>query len=257
MKPRNTLIAFSLKYKGDWDAIMKALCDRESPEKEYLDQVEKLKCNTTTMLDLDYPQQLKAIRKAPFVLYYYGDLSLIQDYHKNVSVVGSRDYSEYGKRKTEEIVDGLSRNGFTIVSGMAIGIDTIAHQQAINSKGKTVAILGSGIDYCYPSSNIHLYERLKRHHLVMSEYPGNMEPLPYYFPIRNRIIAALSKTLVVTEAKYNSGSLITATLASKGNSDVMCVPYEADKESECNRLIKNGAFLVENVEDILEQMSAF
>ena len=257
MKARNTLIAFSIKYRGDWDSIMKALCDRESIETEYLEQAEKIKCKTVTMVDLDYPPYLKAIRKAPFVLYYYGDLSIIQDYHKNVSVVGSRNYSEYGKRKTEEIVDGLVQSGFNIISGMAIGIDTIAHQQAINSKGKTVAILGSGIDFCYPPSNLHLYEYLKRNHLVISEYPGSLEPQPYYFPIRNRIIAGLSKTLVVTEAKYNSGSLITATLASKGNADVMCVPYEADKESECNRLIKNGAFLVENVEDILEQMSAF
>lgn len=257
MKARNTLIAFSLKYKGDWDLIMKAVCGRECPEKEYLDEAESLTCNTTTMIDLDYPAQLKAIHKPPFVLYYYGDLSLVQDYSKNVSVVGSRDNSIYGERKTKEIVEGLVNNGFNIISGMVLGIDSIAHNQAIDSHGKTVAVLGCGIDVCYPVSNVKLYDELKRNHLIISEYPGKVQPQPYYFPVRNRIIAGLSKTLVVTEAKYHSGSLITATLALKGNADVMCVPYEADKESECNRLIKNGAFLVENVDDILEQMSSF
>ena len=171
--------------------------------------------------------------------------------------MGSRECSEYGSTMTTQIVGDLARQGYVIVSGMAIGIDSIAHQAALDNNGKTVAILGSGIDYCYPKSNQQLYDEIKSKHLLISEFPEDIPPEPSNFPIRNRIIAGLSKTLLVTEAKYHSGSLTTALLAMNGNSDVMCLPYPAGEKSECNRLIANGAILVESAEDVIKEMSQY
>ena len=254
---RELLIALVIKYKGKWDDIMTAVSLRQHPEDEFLEKANQLKCSTVTLLDPEYPSALRHIVKPPFVLFYYGNLNLISDYYKNISVVGSRDCSKYGSTKTTEIAGDLAAKGFTIVSGMAIGIDTIAHKAAIDRGGNTVAVLGCGIDYCYPPSNYKLYQLLKKKHLILSEYPGNEEPIPSNFPIRNRIIAGLSKTLVVTEAKYQSGSMTTALLAINGNSDVMCLPYPAGERSECNRLISNGAILIENAEDIINEMSHY
>ena len=257
MNSREALIALVIKYKGKWDDVMNAVSLREHPEDEFVQKAQTLKCKTVTLLDAEYPHTLRSVVKPPFVLFYYGDLSIICDYYKNVSVVGSRDCSEYGAKMTTEIAGDLAEKGYVIVSGMAIGIDSIAHTAAIDRGGKTVAVLGSGIDYCYPKRNLRLYEIIKEKHLLISEFPGNEEPSPENFPIRNRIIAGLSKTLVVTEAKYNSGSLTTALLALNGNADVMCVPYPAGQKSECNRLISNGAILIENADDVVKEMSEY
>lgn len=257
MSAKIRLVALAIKYNGDWRKIYDAVSHHEEPEHEYCLRAERLKCKTTTLLDEDYPKQLRQAFKPPFVLFYYGDLSLVQDYYKNISIVGSRDCSEYGLKKTNEISSGLALRGYTIVSGNAIGIDTEAERAAMVVDGKVCAILPCGIDSCYPPSNLEMTNELKKNHLVISEHPYQYQPQPIDFPIRNRIIASLSKTLVLTEAHTMSGSLITASLAIKGNADVMCVPHEADKNSECNRLIMNGAFLAENVDDIINQMSAF
>ncbi len=255
MEGRKRLIAYSLKYDGDFNKILKAASNVEAIEDSYLEMVDSLKCGTLTLVDEDYPKHLKQVFKPPIVLYYYGDISLISDCRKNISVVGSRDCSEYGHRITEEIVTGLVKNGFNIVSGMARGIDGIAHQTAINNGGKTIAVLGCGIDHCYPKENIELYKDIKENHLLISEYPPDITANPTFFPIRNRIIAGLSQTLLVTEAGQYSGSGITATLALNSNRDVMCVPHEAGKKSQCNRLIACGAALVESAEDVIEEMS--
>lgn len=257
MTNREILIALSLKYEGNWNRIMEALNNRFFELDDFEEKVKNLKCKTVTMLDPEYPQFLKWVYKPPFVLYYYGDLDIISVYSNNVSIVGSRECSEYGSRKTIELASGLAMKNFTIVSGLAIGVDAIAHQAAIDSGGKTAAVLGCGIDYCYPLTNLHLKNEIKKNHLLISEYPGYTEPRPEFFPIRNRIIAGLSKTVIITEAAYKSGSLITALLALRGNADLMCVPYSSDSNSECNRLIMHGAFLVENVNDVLNQMTYF
>ena len=254
---KDSLIALSLKHQGNWDKIYKDLIARNMPEDCYFDRVNQLECGVITMLDSSYPEQLKHITKPPFVLYYYGDLSMLQEYGKNISIVGSRNNSEYGQKITEELAGGLAEKGFTIVSGLALGIDAIAHRAAIDNSGKTVAVLGCGIDNFYLKTNEELYRLMKEQYLVISEYPEDTLPSPEFFPIRNRIIAGLSKTLIVTEAGHHSGSIITALLALQGNADVMCVPHPAGQFSECNRLIMNGAFLVESVDDVINQMSSF
>ncbi len=257
MNGRNLLIALVIKHKGRWDDIRKAVSQMEEPEEDYLKLATSLKCKTVTLLDQEYPLFLRSIQKPPFVLFYYGDLNIISNYKKNISIVGSRECSKYGTKMTTEIAGDLAEKEYVIVSGMARGIDSIAHKAAIDRGGKTVAVLGCGIDYCYPPSSAKLYEEIKKNNLLVSEYPLDEPPAPENFPIRNRIIAGLSKSLIVTEAKYQSGSLITALLALEGNSDVMCVPYPADVKSECNRLIMNGALLVENADDVINQMSDY
>lgn len=254
---RDLLVATSLKHKGDWDKIYKSLTQHEKIEKHYIDEAQNLKCSVVTLLDEFYPSQLKGIYKPPFVLYYYGNLSLVSNYYNCVSMVGSRNYSAYGEKMTRLIASGLAQAGYVIVSGMAIGIDTIAQNEAIENGGGTVAVLGSGIDYCYPARNKKLYEHLKNYHLVISEYPGDIVPESRFFPIRNRIIAGISKTLVITEAEPLSGTSTTAALALNGNADVMCVPYLAGSHSECNRLIAAGATLVEEAEDVINNMSRY
>ena len=257
MTARNKIIAMSIKYSGNWTKIYNAICRREIVEDVYCKQAESLTCGTITLLDADYPEHLKHVKDPPIVLYYYGDKSLLENYQTNISVVGSRDHSDYGKKMTEEIVGELSRRGHTIVSGLAIGIDSIAHNEAINNGGKTIAVLPGGIDYCYPPSHKNLYELIKKEHLLISEIPGGTAPEPFSFLVRNRIIAGLSKTLLVTEAHPMSGTTTTVLLALEGDSEVMCVPYPAGENSECNRLIMNGAYLVENADDVEDQMAKY
>lgn len=254
---RDVLIAVALKYQGKWNQMYKAISLREYPEKEYFDCIPLLKSKVLTLLDPEYPPFLKMVHHPPLVLFYYGDLNILNDYYKNVSIVGSRSCTEYGIEITEEITKGLVNKGFVIVSGLASGIDAVAHRSCIESGGKTVAILGSGIDVCFPSENKDIYNIIKKEHLLISEYPGLSIPEGSNFPIRNRIIAGLSKTVVVTEASPLSGSLITAGLALSINADVMCVPHIAGINSGCNRLIKSGAFLVESADDVISQMSKF
>ena len=254
---RSIIIALALKYKGDWNQIYRSCRRGEDIEEEYFQMIEKMPFHATTIIDADYPQFLKNVRHPPIVLFYYGDLSIIDDYYKNIAVVGSRDCSEYGQQMTRQIAGDLAKRGYVIASGLARGIDGIAHRAAIESGGKTVAILGCGIDYCYPSDNQNLYDIIKKDHLLISEYPFDTLPSPSNFPFRNRIIAGIGKTVLVTEAAQKSGTLITATLASMMNADVMCVPHPAGINSECNQLIKNGAILVESADDVIEQISDF
>ena len=257
MEPRKRLIALSIKYGGDFNKILKAVHDVEAIEDCYIESAQNLKCKVITYLDLNYPSHLKNIFKPPLVLFYYGDITLLENPLRNVSIVGSRDYSPYGEKMATEIAAGLAKKGYNIVSGLARGIDSIAHRSAIEAGGKTIAVLGCGIDMCYPSENQHLWEEIKNNHLLISEFPDLTPPTTASFPIRNRIIAGLSKSLVVAEAGEHSGSCITATLAMNGNTDVMCVPYPAGSKSQCNKLISMGAALVESADDVINQMSMF
>ena len=255
---RTMIIGLAIKYKGDWNSIYEGICKKEYLDGDIIKTIKKMKCKVVTILDSNYPKQLKDVHHPPFVLFYYGNLSLIQNYHNNVSIVGSRHCSVYGGNITREIAGDLAEKGYTIISGLALGIDAIAHTAALDVKGRTVAVLGCGLDICYLKDNIDIYRRIRDdNHLVISEYPEGTQPEMSYFPIRNRIIAGLSKTVVVTEAYAKSGSLVTAALTLRGHGSLMCVPYPAGAQSECNRLIMLGAYLVENAEDVVNQMSDF
>lgn len=255
MEAREILIYLSTIKKGDWNLIYEAIIEKFVCEEEEVKKVVKnLKSKVVTILDDKYPEQLKYAKKPPFVLYYHGDLSIIQDKRKAISVVGSRKNSEYGEKVTIDLVKQLCKE-LVIVSGMARGIDGIAHRACIENGGKTVAVLGCGINVCYPASNLDIYDQMKKKHLILSEYPDLTEPCPLYFPIRNRIIAALSDCLLITEGQRNSGTSITASLTLESGGNVCCVPTRIGENSICNYLISYGAALIETVDDIYLEMN--
>lgn len=244
------VLYFALKYEGDFQKIYNALLRKEKVDDVLKWELrKKLKCQFTTLFSDDYPESLKYINCPPFVLFYYGDLSLTKK--KTIGVVGMRDVSEYGVRATQCFVHDLIPH-YVIVSGMARGVDTTAHQSAIDGHGKTIAILGTGIEYCYPRENKMLYEELKAHHLVMSEYPFMTSPTRKLFPFRNRIIAGLSQSILISEARLKSGTMITAGYALEQGKEVYCIPGRFDDYEGCNELIKQGAKLVINGNDIVE-----
>jgi DNA processing protein len=172
-------------------------------------------------------------------------------------VVGSRSASEYGLRVTRDLCRGLASLGFTIVSGMARGIDAAAHEAALEAGGRTVAVLGSGIDVVYPPEHEQLYQKISRQGAVVSELPVGTPPLSFNFPARNRLISGMAVGVVVVEATEKSGSLITAGLALEQGREVFAVPGEAgaSRSRGTHQLIRQGAKLVERVEDILEEVA--
>ncbi len=254
MDGRNLLIFYAIISKGDYFKINEAIRDKpEYDDRLILSVLERVKCKVVTMLDAEYPQELYKITPAPFVLFYYGDLSLLNNLERNISVVGSRENTPYGEMMTKKIVEKLAPS-YNIVSGLAIGIDTVALQTAIDNGGHVIAIIPSGIEECYPKRNIDLYKEIKRNHLLISEYPFDTPAEPNSCRMRNRIVSALSNSLLVTEAHGNSGTLITIGYTLMQGKEVFCVPYRADEKSHCNRLIKEGALLVEDAEEIIYQL---
>jgi len=252
LQTRDVLIFFALKYGGDWDRCVEAIRNHETMSVSEYDELLKTNhSNVLTMVDDEYPDYLKSMMKPPLVLFYYGDISILSDRSKNVGYVGSRVASKYGKETARNICKELASNGYSIISGLAHGIDTAATLGALEGKGKAVAVLGNGIDYCYPSENTPIYKQLVNEGLVVSEYPGMTEPTRETFPFRNRLIACLSKGVIVGEASKRSGTLITVNYALNNNIDVGCVPYHGDENSACNTLIKEGAFMIENATDVM------
>jgi DNA processing protein len=245
------LLYFAFKYKGSFEKIYKAINDKEEFNQDELNDYKKrLKCSYTTIISDDYPESLKRISCPPFVLFYYGDLSLLKQ--KTIGVIGMREASQYGKDATKYFVKELADLDFVIVSGLAKGIDGMAHKQCLDSLGKTVAILGCGIDYCYPKENIELYNEIKKNHLLISEYPFDIPPQKWYFRARNRLISGFSDSILVIEAKKKSGTMITVGYALEQGKEVMCIPSPYYGNQGCNLLIQQGAKLVKNIEDIVE-----
>ncbi len=207
----------------------------------------------TALTDPDYPQLLRRIPDPPPFLYVHGELD---DGAAKIAVVGSRSATGYGLHAARELSAGLATLGLTIVSGMALGIDTAAHEGALAVDGKTIAVLGSGLKRIYPAANRKLFERIATNGAVVSEFALNSEPEAHHFPLRNRVISGMCLGTVVVEAARKSGSLITARLAAEQNREVFAVPgsVHSFKSIGTHTLIKQGAKLVENVQDILEEL---
>ena len=203
--------------------------------------------------DKNYPRRLMDIKDSPEVLYVEGNDELL---NKNIiAIVGTRKPTEYGRKVAKEFASRLSENNICVVSGLAEGIDTYAHLGAKNKKGKTIAVLGCGFHHVYPKQNINLYnEILEEGGCVISEYHPDEKPKSENFPIRNRIISGLSMGVLIVEARYRSGSAITARYANMQKKEVFCIPRDIDKKTGYlpNEFIKNGAHLVMSYEDILE-----
>jgi len=210
-----------------------------------------------TLFDKDYPQILKEIPAPPIVLYVLG--SIMGDDSLAVGVVGSRCASYYGLSSTEKFSSELASYGITIVSGLARGIDTCAHRAALKAKARTIAVMGSGFNHIYPEENADLVKDIALCGAVISEFPMEEMPLPQNFPRRNRIISGLSKGILITEAAKNSGALITADFALEQGREVFALPGRIDSANSAgtNKLLKQGAKLVTNCQDIFEELNLY
>ncbi|MEA2014485.1 MAG: DNA-processing protein DprA [Thermodesulfobacteriota bacterium] len=234
--------ADNIKTFNKWAAI----------EKE-MELADKLNVSIITSDSPFYPQMLLNIYDFPPILYVRGTLS---SNDLNIAVVGSRRASTYGRFTTNRLCRELAMKGITIVSGMARGIDSAAHAGALAGKGRTIAVFGSGIDVIYPPENRKLFEKIADNGAVITEFPFSTQPLASNFPARNRIISGISLGVVVVEASEKSGSLITARVALEQGRDVFAVPGSIDSPGTkgTHRLIREGAKLVENTDDILEEI---
>jgi DNA processing protein len=250
MTGREALVYLSLKYKGDWDRMVQGVRSHEGFDSDEAEKaIKTIRSSYVTLIDPLYPEAFKHCYRPPLVLFYYGDIGLLKEEKSCVSYVGSREASPYGLSCADTIASGLAQEGFVIVTGLAKGIDAAATAAALRVGGKAVGVLGCGIDLCYPSTSEPLYNELKTKGLVLSEYPLETPPDKEHFPHRNRIVAAASKGLIVGEASKRSGTLITVGYALGFTKEIGCVPYHADEASACNTLIKEGAWMIEDLED--------
>ncbi len=207
-----------------------------------------------TILDKRYPSQLQEIYSPPVVLFYQGDLELL-DSKKLLGVVGARQCSSYALQALTQLLPNVIQQKLILVSGLAKGVDGLSHQLALKHHGKTIAVIGNGLDISYPSCNRALQTQIAHAGLLLSEYPLESRPLKYHFPLRNRIIAGLCQTVLFVEARHHSGSLITANLALQENRNVLALPGRINDiySTGCNELIAAGAKPVLNSNDILEE----
>lgn len=237
-------------------ANIKVLKDKKLKEQSevHFESIYRHSIRITTIFDSSYPESLKNIYDPPIVIYTKGKLVSNE---KMLAVVGSRKATQYGLNVAEVLSAELACRGITVVSGMAKGVDSYAHRGALKAKGRTLAVLGCGLDTAYPKENKELMNEICEKGAVLSEYLPGVRPWPQNFPARNRIISGLSLGVIVIEASDNSGSLITADFALEQGREVFAVPGNLDSENSrgTNRLIKDGAKMVTNIGDILEELN--
>ena len=224
----------------------------------YEKYINKNNIKIITLNDELYPQSLKNIYDKPILLYAKGNLELLNS--RGIAIVGCRDCSDYGKKTAYKIAYDLARENITVISGLAKGVDKYSHIGALEANGNTIAVLGHGLDMIYPSENYKLSELIiKNNSLIVTEYVIGTKPSKLSFPARNRIISGLSAGVVVVEAKEKSGSLITADFALEQGKEVFAVPGNIDNNNSkgTNHLIKQGANVITNSGDILDNITYF
>lgn len=258
-KPQNILNAPEdrlTRVSGIGRAIANKICSfkKEGLDRE-LKSAKKYNLRIISSADKDYPENLKNITDPPIILYVKG--SLREENKFSIAVVGSRRASFYGLSCAEKFAGDLASCGFTIVSGLARGIDTRAHKGSLKAGGQTIAVIGSGFKHIYPPENKDLAEEISKHGAVISEFPIDTLPLKQNFPRRNRVISGLGLGVLVVEAARNSGALITADFALEQGREVFALPGKIDSNTSfgTNSLIKQGAKLVSCVEEILEEFN--
>lgn len=253
------LIAYvSFHNEGRWEDIYDFIKQKKPVDKDEVKDISnKLNSEYVTLLDEKYPNVFKKkLSKPPFTLFYKGDYSLILDSkYKRLSIVGSRKATKYGIESVKKIIRELPSN-YVIISGLAYGIDSIAHQTALECGLKTIAVLGSGINSPYPEVNLSLYNDIVANGgLIISEYPNLTKPQKENFIFRNRIIACLGDFLVVGEAYERSGTSTTISYALQCGNNVGCIPYPIGTNSMCNTYIKEGAYLIDSGKEIINIMN--
>ena len=282
---RTLMIALAMRDKGSsqqrWE-LYKRLCQNEWTEGIFtleaihqelsLDEIDWLRNTDFASLELQYqkeaihflmyedalyPKRLKEIYLPPVVLFYKGRLELFN--RLSIGIVGARNHTPYSKEALEYLLPDILERKVSIISGLARGVDSLAHQLTLDLHGETIAVIGNGINICYPKENQSLYDAIGKKGLILSEYPLDSPPLKFHFPYRNRIIAGLSHGLCVIEAKLHSGSLITANVALSENRQVFALPGNITSEYSkgTNELITAGAFPIRNANDILDSLHYF
>ncbi len=226
--------------------------DEESVNQE-LERCRELNVDVITLEDEAYPDSLRAIDKPPPVLYVKGEYK--EDDQLGVAMVGTRKNTNYGKKIAKKLAGQLVREGLTLVSGMARGIDTYSHRSALESGGRTVAVMGTGFGHTYPKSNANLMRKITKNGAVITEFPFDQRPTKWTFPQRNRIISGLTRGTIVVEAPESSGALITAHDALSQGREVFAVPGDVRRPTMkgTHGLIKDGAKLVEDASDVVEE----
>lgn len=242
-----------LRVGGIDDAMAEKIAGLSKDElSKEMRRMEKMGVRPVSIFDDDYPENLKTIYSPPILIYVKGEIK--PEDADAIAIVGTRHPSHYGISTCEKLAEELAYKGITIISGMARGIDTMAHRGAIKA-GRTIAVLGSGFNCMYPPENIKLAKEICENGAVVSEFPMNTPPYRFNFPIRNRVICGLSLGVVVVEASERSGSLITANYALDENRELFAVPGQVSaRNTGSNNLIKQGAKLVEDVDDIIEEI---
>ncbi len=246
-----------LKVDGMSDKIVQNM--QKAKDAKLLEKYEKYILKNDIKIinisDDNYPAKLKNIYAPPITIFAKGDISLLNS--KSIAIVGSREPSKYGIYVAEKFSKELSKEGITIVSGLARGIDTFAHVGALSSFGKTIAVLGSGIDVVYPKENAKYYREISEKGLIISEYIVGTAPESKNFPQRNRIISALSDGVLVVEARKNSGTMITTDFALEQGKELYVIPgnITSNLSAGTNNLIKEGAKLITDVYEILEDLN--
>lgn len=222
---------------------------------ERIKKAEELQCRAVTFLDADYPANLRTIDRAPPVLFIRG--AILEPDQLALAIIGTRRATPYGMMVAQRFARGLGEQGITVVSGLARGIDTAAHIGAMAGGGRTVAVLGCGVDVFYPPENRKLYDQIAAHGAVISEFNLGTEPAAYNFPARNRVISGLSRAVLAVECRNSSGVLNTVRWAADQGRDVMAVPGTIVSETSLgtNQLIKDGARPVTVLEDLLEALN--
>lgn len=238
---REQLLCYALRYEGDWKKMKFAL-DRQEPWTRMA-----YEGSYVTIADQAYPDKLRRLACPPWILFYEGDMTLLQK--PGCGIVGSRQASAAGLRNCARITDCMKER-FVIVSGLARGIDGQAHRSALDQH--TIAVIGCGLDVVYPKEHASLYAVMIKKQLIISEYPNGTKPYAYHFPWRNRIIAALSEAVIVVEARRRSGSLLTVNEALELDIPVYCVPhaYLDEAGTGCNLLISQGANILVDEDDL-------
>ena len=248
---------------GEWKHLKEHGCDwagcvetyqKKSDPQETVYKNRQLGIQFTSCEQSDYPKLLRSIQDFPYGIFYKGCLPAKEK--KQIAVVGARVCTHYGKHLAEQLAGQIAQAGGEVVSGAAYGIDGAAQWAALSAGGASFAVVGGGVDCRYPRANDRLYDRLEEEGGVLSEFPPGTKPLPYHFPLRNRIISGLSEIVTVIEAKHGSGSLITADYALEQGRTVLAVPGRLDDELSrgCNELIAQGAGVILSPESFAEQV---
>ena len=249
------------ELSGFIPAKMAAVIKGDKPDdaavkvEKYKEKLEKGGYSYITILDDEYPDRLKYIPDPPQILFYKGDISLLKR-ERMIAIVGARQATDYGREAAAYFSRELSQAGFCVVSGLAFGIDTAAHKGAIKAGGRTIGVMGSGINDIYPKGNTALYKEMYESQLVISENGLDIPSFAFNFPVRNRIISGLSCGVIIVEAREKSGSLITADQALEQGRSVFAVPGRINDPMSVgtNRLIHSGAVIAAKAEDIIEEI---